>query len=91
MKKQVRDGMINASTPSAKIAMSSADLPSLCIQIIAITETIGMLANKDARNILRLEVSVISTIIATVSVILATYAIVVINGAIGIKFKVIFP
>ena len=79
--------MINNSTPSAKTAMSSADLPSLCIQSIAKIETIGILANKDAKNKLRLEVSVISTIIATVRVIFARYATVAIINAMDIKFR----
>jgi hypothetical protein len=70
-KKHMSDGIINNSTPSANTAISSPDFPSLCIQRIARIETIGMLANRDAKNILRFEVSVISTIIATVQVILA--------------------
>ena len=81
------DGMINNSTPSANVAISSPDLPSLCIQRIARTETIGILANRDAKNILRFEVSVISTIIATVKVIFARYAIGAINNGIVIKFR----
>jgi hypothetical protein len=81
------DGMINNSTPSAKTAISSPDLPSLCIQRIARTETIGILANKDAKKILRFEVSVINTIIATVKVIFARYAIGAINNAMAFKFR----
>ena len=79
--------MINKSTPSAKIAISSPDLPSLCIQRIARIDTIGILAKREARNKLRFEVSVISTIIATVKVIFARYAIGAINNGIVIKFR----
>jgi hypothetical protein len=51
----------------------------------------GILAKREARNKLRFDVSVISTIIATVKVILARYAIVAIIKPMAIKFKVIFP
>ena len=86
-KKHISDGMINNSTPSAKIAMSSPDLPSLCIQRIVRIDTIGILAKREAKNKLRFEVSVINTIIATVKEILARYAIVVIIKPMAIKFR----
>jgi hypothetical protein len=81
------DGIINNNTPSAKIAMSWPDLPSLCIQTIARIDTIGILAKREARNKLRFEVSLTNTIIATVKVILAKYAIVAIIKPRAIKFR----
>ena len=81
------DGMINNNTPSAKIAMSWPDLPSLCIQTIARIDTIGILAKREARNKLRFEVSLTNTIIATVKVILAKYAIAAIIKPRAIKFR----
>ena len=79
--------MINNNTPSAKIAISWPDLPSLCIQTIARIDTIGILAKRAARNKLRFEVSLINTIIATDKVILAKYAIVAIIKPRAIKFR----
>ena len=81
------DGMINNNTPSAKIAMSWPDLPSLCIQTIARIDTIGILAKREARNKLRFEVSLTNIIIATDKVILAKYAIVAIIKPRAIKFR----
>ena len=79
--------MINNNTPSAKIAMSWPDLPSLCIQTIARIDTIGILAKREARNKLRFEVSLTNIIIATDKVILAKYAIVAIIKPRAIKFR----